>query len=189
MKTNQDIDDSRLIPPTYWLGIPILTYAVLWLTPLLGWELWNKLIPNEVGFLETGTVVFLFPASVISFYLFSRRAKVPTTVRVWMLLIGLAAFLFAAEEMSWGQSYFEWKTPDTWGEINRQDETNLHNLEFPGSDIFNNLPRQGLLLACLVGGILLPLTKQKIVARSRISEFWQWIIPPWTIMPTSSAAS
>ena len=42
----------------------------------------------------------------------------------------LAALLFIAamEEMSWGQMIFNWGTPELLGSLNRQQETNMHNL-------------------------------------------------------------
>jgi hypothetical protein len=42
-------------------------------------------------------------------------------------VIGLAAFFFAGEEISWGQTYFGWETP----EDHLASETNLHNTGFP----------------------------------------------------------
>ena len=42
----------------------------------------------------------------------------------------LAALLFIAamEEMSWGQMIFNWGTPELLDNLNRQQETNMHNL-------------------------------------------------------------
>ena len=42
----------------------------------------------------------------------------------------LAALLFIAamEEMSWGQMIFNWGTPELLDSLNRQQETNMHNL-------------------------------------------------------------
>ncbi len=43
-------------------------------------------------------------------------------------LIGaLGSLYIAGEEMSWGQHFFHWNTPEYWAEVNRQQETNLHN--------------------------------------------------------------
>ena len=43
----------------------------------------------------------------------------------------------AGEEMSWGQHFFHWNTPEYWAEVNRQEETNLHNTYA----IFEKTPR------------------------------------------------
>ena len=37
-------------------------------------------------------------------------------------------FIAAMEEMSWGQMIFNWGTPELLGSLNRQHETNIHNL-------------------------------------------------------------
>jgi hypothetical protein len=47
----------------------------------------------------------------------------------WLAVIGLASFFFAGEEISWGQSYFHWQTPELYTEVSR--ETNLHNGVIP----------------------------------------------------------
>ncbi|MAE62764.1 MAG: hypothetical protein CMJ18_00710 [Phycisphaeraceae bacterium] len=44
-------------------------------------------------------------------------------------VIALAAFFFGGEEMSWGQTYFGWKTPEDYRQVSV--ETNLHNVDFP----------------------------------------------------------
>lgn len=43
-------------------------------------------------------------------------------------IIGLAAIFFAGEEVSWGQTWFGWKTPDRYQSVS--PETNLHNNEW-----------------------------------------------------------
>lgn len=50
----------------------------------------------------------------------------------WALLgAGLAAFVIAGEELSWGQWIFHWSTPEPIAAVNLQEETNLHNLLDP----------------------------------------------------------
>lgn len=46
-------------------------------------------------------------------------------------LLGLAAFgafVIGMEEISWGQTWLGWESPDLFVEINDQKETNLHNI-------------------------------------------------------------
>jgi hypothetical protein len=45
-------------------------------------------------------------------------------------LVAMAALFFAGEEISWGQSYFQWTTP-TWWQENFSGETNIHNSRLP----------------------------------------------------------
>jgi len=42
--------------------------------------------------------------------------------------LGVIALLAAGEEVSWGQSYLQWRTPEAWATVNVQNETNVHNL-------------------------------------------------------------
>lgn len=44
-------------------------------------------------------------------------------------VIALATFFFAGEEVSWGQTYLGWKTPETMREFSH--ETNIHNSSLP----------------------------------------------------------
>ncbi|MGI9014362.1 MAG: hypothetical protein ACR2GY_08950 [Phycisphaerales bacterium] len=49
----------------------------------------------------------------------------PAGAAAIMGVIGLAGLFFAGEEISWGQSYFGWETPEEYLEVSI--ETNLHN--------------------------------------------------------------
>ena len=85
---------------------------------------------KEDGLLEYMTAVFLF----LAFVAFSFSAKISTkknlgrNIVVPQLLLGLFCFFFAMEEISWGQRIFGWGTPDWMGNINSQNETNIHNI-------------------------------------------------------------
>ena len=57
-----------------------------------------------------------------------RRQGQPRWIWVFFALFALGLFVVAMEEISWGQWLFFWKTPEGWKELNRQGETNLHNL-------------------------------------------------------------
>src|SRR3989337_1463479 len=50
----------------------------------------------------------------------------------WIALLYIGVFIFIlftiGEEISWGQRIFGWVTPSNLEELNRQGETNLHNL-------------------------------------------------------------
>ena len=51
----------------------------------------------------------------------------------WRIYFGLVAgglFFIVGEEMSWGQHIFGWETPEPLAEVNAQNETTLHNLDF-----------------------------------------------------------
>ena len=69
-------------------------------------------------------------------------------------IIGALSCLYiAGEEMSWGQHFFHWNTPEYWAEVNRQEETNLHNTYA----IFEKTPRSILEISIAVGGLGVPI--------------------------------
>ena len=61
--------------------------------------------------------------------LFARAAwKDKGAARLVCLLLALAAFFAAGEELSWGQRLFGFEPPELFLEENFQQELNLHNL-------------------------------------------------------------
>jgi len=81
---------------------------------------------REDGILENMTVVFLFLA-VILFIIMGIKIK-KITPRIFFLSLGIFALIFGMEEISWGQRIFGWETPEELKVINRQGESNLHNV-------------------------------------------------------------
>ncbi len=65
-----------------------------------------------------------------------------------------------------------WTAPETWAEINDQQETNLHNVH----PVFDQLPRALLTLGILIGGVILPLYRyfRKIELEESDRFYWQW---------------
>ncbi len=47
---------------------------------------------------------------------------------VLFVLVAAAAFVVAGEEISWGQRILGFATPEALGNLNHQDETNIHNI-------------------------------------------------------------
>ncbi len=176
------------LSPWLWLGAPLGILLILWATPLLGREVWELLIPNEIGLLEIGTVVMLVPAVVMCGLIFRRRRRLPRGVGWFFLLLGLAGLYFAGEEISWGQTYFQWETPERFAEVNKQHETNLHNIY--GWDILNNVPRQGMLALTVLGGIVLPLClARRLRALRRKRRAIGWLCPDWRLVPAAAVAA
>ncbi|MEX1015986.1 MAG: hypothetical protein WDZ31_04500 [Phycisphaeraceae bacterium] len=46
-------------------------------------------------------------------------------------VVALAAIFFTGEEISWGQTYLQWQTPEAYEELADNGETNLHNAKTP----------------------------------------------------------
>lgn len=73
-------------------------------------------------------------------------------LKAWYGVAFLGCLFIAGEEISWGQTYLHWATPDSWGLINDQDETNFHNT----SDWLDQKPKILLQIGVLVGGLIIP---------------------------------
>jgi hypothetical protein len=91
----------------------------------------------------------------------------------------LACFYFLGEEVSWGQWYFHWGSPESFIELNRNRETNLHNL----SSWFNQKPRTLVELFIAVAGFLIPLWRllsgqRKLFRNESLRACEGWIYAP-----------
>jgi hypothetical protein len=169
----------------WWLGIPIFVAVFLIGSYRISPEWYmSYVIPEGYGILEVGH--FLIPlfglliAGGLSFLPFVRARPMVLTVT----LIGtLSCIYIAGEEMSWGQHFFHWNTPEYWAMVNRQQETNLHNTYA----IFEKTPRTILETGVFIGGLLVPLAAQ----------FWPWLracrislfLPASALAPTALGAS
>ena len=78
-----------------------------------------------------------------------------TTLRAWLAALILGGIYIAGEEASWGQHFFNWSTPEYWSSINRQQETNLHNV----SSWLNHKPRVALQVAIILTVIVMPIAR------------------------------
>lgn len=166
--------------PASLLILPYLFFALLDGAPFY----FNK----ESGAVENITalvlaVAFLFTLST----LFRFRAKTASSIQtsnvsiphrgftfVWLLIYSLGCIYFLGEEISWGQHLFDWSTPDTWLDINDQQETNLHNT----SALFDQVPRLLLTIGIVIGGLFYPFFVRKRVATNDSSASIITLIMP-----------
>lgn len=106
----------------------VATVAIYLWDEVYFWETYAA----EDNLVEYGTAIFLFVASLVlagnARALRNRGLRFAAALTVFYALL----FFFAAgEEVSWGQRIFGWETGETFREINKQQETNLHNLIVP----------------------------------------------------------
>lgn len=177
----------RDLPAWLWLGVPALLLAFRVLAPLLGHETWKTLSTGELGALELGTIALLTPGVVLSILIFRRRRSLPRLVGPLMLLGGVCVLYFLGEEASWGQHYLGFETPPAIAAGNEQGEFNLHNR---GSELLDNVPRQAMLVATFVGGIVLPIALRRRLRRPQAPRSpWYWIIPNYRLIPVAALAA
>jgi len=161
--------------------IAVLLYA--WLDPS-GFELdvAKDGAGLTAGWFEDLTVIVLIPGILAGVYAFWRyRHRLPSRVlSYWLLAWVLVCFFFAGEEASWGQWYFNWKTPETLAELNAARETNLHNID---SSWLNEKPKALIEVFIFVAGFLIPLrnalTGGRPLFRKGLLADWEgWIYAP-----------
>lgn len=99
---------------------------------------------EEDSFYENLTSVFLFFASGTLLYkFFTYKKYYGLWWKLGILLMAVALFFGAGEEISWGQRIFHIQSSEFFKENNAQAETNLHNMIVDGVKlnkiIFSNL--------------------------------------------------
>ncbi|MFZ5914438.1 MAG: hypothetical protein ACOY17_09460 [Pseudomonadota bacterium] len=173
-------EERHFLPRFLWFWSAPILLAVFYLIRYLDVQFYLQWIEGEQGVLENLTPLFLLPAIFSGILLWRYRNALPARwIMAWFLLHAAGAFYFAGEEISWGQQYFFWATPDSIAALNDQGETNLHNM----SSWFDQKPRILLWLWALIGGFFIPL----LVARGRLQrggpQSWRyWIYPPSSCM-------
>jgi hypothetical protein len=141
-------------------------------------------IPEGCGILEFSHFLMplasLFIAASLLLLPFVRARPLVFTVA---LIGALSCLHIAGEEMSWGQHFFHWNTPEYWVEVNRQEETNLHNTYA----VFEKWPRAILEVGILIGGLLVPLAAvfDPRVRANLLSLF----LPPAALVPAAIGAA
>jgi hypothetical protein len=95
----------------------------------------------------------------------------------------LACVYFAGEELSWGQWYVGWETPQALRSVNRQGETNLHNI----SPWLDKKPRSLVELFILAAGLVAPLWLRARGKRFAERDWLYWILGPSACLAAAGA--
>lgn len=106
----------------------------------------------EDGPVEYVQAVVCFIAFIVGAIFWTKTRDYPLWMRAFFLLGVVGALYAALEEVSYGQRIFGWMTPESWGLVNDQDETNLHN----ASSWLDQKPRLILFIGSIVGGLVIP---------------------------------
>jgi uncharacterized membrane protein len=133
---------------------------------------------GEDRFAETLQVIFFAGALV---YVVRARAvlrRQGETAFSHLYLVTALAFVFlVGEEVSWGQRFFGWATPEHFAEINRQAETTLHNIEGVHQKVGWALLFIGLY------GTVLPFVVRGLEWGRRHREHLDLLVPPPRYVP------
>ena len=129
-----------------------------------------KIIYKEDGFLEYLTALFGLIASII--LLISVVIKKGKYEIFFKIFLSLFFFIFAMEEISWGQRIIGWETPTGLMERNYQNETNIHNFFNPYFQIV--YPCFNLIIALF---IYLSINYREFIIKFFKSEKYIYLLP------------
>lgn len=178
--------DGSELPKWIWVWpLPLALVVIIAGYLILEHKAYQFWIESEFGFIEIATPLVLVPAIISGIYIFRMRQILPyKLLTVWFVMVTLGCVYFVGEDLSWGQHYIGWETPDHIAEMNKQDETNLHNM----SSWFNQKPRLALEMFVLIGGIFVAAWR-KIKAEYFSADglaYWFW--PGFACLPAAVLA-
>ncbi len=183
-----------------WIGLPVFVLLFsfvadalyFWLHPLeqciydyttrsydllYCWLVWS-----EFGVIELLTVMFALTAFVCGMNVVRRADAFEYRWLKWYFFLGATAcFILLGEELSWGQHFFGWTTPEYWRALNTQQETNLHNA-WPVTIYYaHKLARYAIVLGCL----MLPVVSLACGWKGRPGGWAYWVMPTYVCMPAA----
>lgn len=160
--------DRKRLSPWWWLYLPLLTLALLAAAHYYAPQWTMTWLRSEYGAIERAQFFLIAISSVLAFRMLTLPAvRHSQWLRIWVMCAAVGAFYVAGEEISWGQHIFGWSTPEVFGRVNDQNETNLHNISL----WFNYVPHRILELGVAIGGIILPLAalRRPAIRQTRVA--------------------
>jgi hypothetical protein len=130
----------------------------------------------EDGLIEWLAVVGFAAGAIVCFRRVLRlRGRRPRRFLAVTLLLGLAFFFCAGEEISWGQRLFGIESSEWFRANNAQEETNLHNIRIGEVKLNKLIFSKGLAVGMLLYlAVLSPLYGARPAVRRRVDA---WGIP------------
>ncbi len=168
------------IHPFLWWGIPVLFLAGQILSELLVPDADKPAFFSEEGPHEKFQALIMAFAVVLAARLFF--AVDSLWLKLWYGIAFLGSLYVTGEEISWGQTYIGWATPESWGLINDQNETNFHNT----SDWLDQKPKALLQVGVLVGGLIIPALMRW--RPSALPDRFSKVYPLWQVSVTAAFA-
>lgn len=142
------------------------------LRPLFRW------LTAEDSLLEWLQFALIFAASPMAAAVAVRLLRTGQRgMTVLYFMLALATFVIAGEEISWGQRIFGWGTPDVLDAVNKQQETNVHNIE---------IVQRVFALVLFLGSMycaMVPLTKAIFSPEEEVHPLHPLLIPPLFLVP------
>ena len=172
-------------PPAWlWLWVPVVFYVLVVGSLLVSDEFHFWVVNDERGLGENLTTLFFLAAGITAFLIFRARRVFADHPLKWTFpVIAVVAIFVAGEEASWGQHFFGWGTPDWMVELNKQDETNLHNMAERALD---QKPRAIISILIFLCGVVAPLLYRKgKLSFLKTYPVLNWLMPTTVMIPTA----
>jgi len=176
------------LPDFIWAIFPPLMLLLLILFAYVDPDLFQLMMAkdDEGGIVEHATVLVLLPGIVAGFaaFIYHRKNLPHLWLGWWVLMWTLACLFFAGEEVSWGQWFFDWKSPEVFKQLNSQQETNLHSI----TPWLFQKPQALVETWIIAGGLVLPLWRRyKSHVWLQPDNTWQyWLWPTYVCMPAAA---
>lgn len=166
--------ETRRVPSFWWVVLPVAVPLALVTYAFLEPAAYRTYLQGEdAGILEFLHALLPLAAAAIAVRLLVMpKIRRDPLIAAWLGLFVVGGVYLGGEEASWGQHYFGWATPEGWSQINKQQETNLHNTSF----FFDRLPRIVVTVGILVGGLVLPVLKLR--GSRLIPARFDFVVPP-----------
>lgn len=175
--------NSPTLNPILWLWIPLSIMIIQIGIELFVPDSFKTAVHSENGPHET--LQFLFALGGL-FYALRCLLRVSFSsqkiLTFWLICFAVGCTYIAGEEVSWGQHIFNWATPEFWGTLNDQNETNLHNT----SSWLDQKPRLLLLVGVITGGLIIPFLQR--FKPSVLPKKFEMIYPPACLVPIAALA-
>lgn len=157
----------------WWIGVPCLIAFVQLCIELFAAQALMAELHSERGSHEFIEFLFIGAAFLVAVSILTKlNFKTQKKLVLWTALAATCCLYVAGEEVSWGQHFLKWSTPEYWAHINDQHETNFHNT----SSWLDQKPRLLLLIGIVIGGIIIPFLRK--VKPGLVPEKMAIIYPP-----------
>ncbi len=170
------------VPGIIWLGLPLFLIGVPLILTVLDQDLFIWWVSDETGVGENLTAILFILAGILAFMVAKRGDAIPLRwLQIAFYAIAVLAILVAGEEWSWGQHFAGWGTPDWVADLNKQNETNIHNM---ADRVLDQKPRAIISIVILIFGVLVPLFRRKI---SWLDDYpvLSWLMPGRLMIPAA----
>jgi hypothetical protein len=156
MEQKMNKNENVILKPIhalFWLWIPVAFLLLQFCLEVSFSTETLSAMHSENGPHETVQFILLLAAFITALAtLLKINWKTSKWLGLWVALAAICCLYVGGEEVSWGQHFLNWSTPEYWAAINDQNETNLHNT----SSWLDQKPRLILLIGVVIGGLVIP---------------------------------